>query len=124
MPEFTLHPYRGYSISSENGGDARILLDVVKTPKQIRAFQSSIGLQDVQRRNMERVLIVVGSGMSPLYSGMSTPSWARAQRTVQLFQQDPEKTLIVPTARFTYRLLFNQILPLSTDARRISEFLV
>lgn len=62
--------------------------------------------------------------MSPLYSGMSTPSWVRARKAVELFQEDPEKTRVVSTARFTYRLLLNKLLPSSTDARRISEFLV
>lgn len=56
--------------------------------------------------------------------GMSTPSFVRARRAVELFQTDVANTLVIPTARFTYRLLLNKILPPSTDARRISEFLV
>lgn len=70
------------------------------------------------------MIIVVGSGMSALFQGMSTPSWFRAQKALELFQDEPSNTLIVPTARFTYRLLLNKILPPSTDARRISEFLI
>lgn len=89
MSQFVLHPSHGYSLLSENGEDARGTLERLQTREDVAVFQSSLGLQGLKNKTTEGVVIIVGSGMSPLYSGMSTPSWARAQKALELYNQNP-----------------------------------
>ena len=89
MSQFILHPSHGYSLLSENGEDARGTLEKLKTREQVVDFQSSLDLQDLRFKTTERVVVIVGSGMSPLFTGMSTPSWARAQKALELYNQNP-----------------------------------
>lgn len=127
MAWFVLHPSHGFSLPTKNGEDARGTLEKLKTKEDVTAFKASLGLRGLKNNTTERVVIIVGSGMSPLYSGMSTPSWARARKALELYNQNPWKILLIPSARFTYRQMdffSGKTNPPITDARRISEHFV
>lgn len=121
---FTLRAH-GYSLPSENGADARAVLDVLKNPWDIVQFQKNLGLTDFKKKTVERIVIVVGSGMNDTQNGMSIPSTARARKALEI---NGPNTIYIPTARFTYRLLSffsgRENEPISTDAREIAKFLV
>lgn len=123
---FHLDHSHGYSLQADNGGDTKEVLSTLKTGAAIAEFQSSLALESLRNRTPQRVIIVLGSGMNSSYDGMSVPSQARAEKAADLFQEDTENTIILPTGRFTYRLL--QVIsgkqePTSTDAREIGKYL-
>lgn len=124
---FILHPSHGYSLASPNGADALAVLKQLVKPDNIAPFQKTLQLSALKERMIERVIMIVGSGMNATYDGMSDPSRARAEKALELHQENPQSTLVLPTARFTYRLL-NAISgkpdPTSTDAREIAKHLV
>lgn len=127
MNEFLFHPTHGYSLASPNGADVLPVLKQLRKPDDIGPFQDTLQLWVLKERTIERVIMIVGSGMNETYDGMSNPSRARAEKARELHWDNPEYTLVVPTARCTYRLLeffSGQPNPTSTDAREIAKHLV
>lgn len=127
MNAFSFQPTHGYSLPSPNGADALPVLKQLTKRDDIAPFQNTLQLWPLKERMIKRVVLVVGSGMNPTHDGMSDPSRSRAEKALELHWENSEWTLIVPTARFTYRLLdffSKQPNPASTDAREIGKYLV
>ncbi len=89
--------------------------------KDVSNFQNSLQITGSIRRKFQEIILIVWSGMTHDFQGMSGPSATRAKLALDL-AQNKKDTLIVPMARYTYRLM-NQY-PSSTDARNIGKYLV
>ncbi len=127
MSQFILHPSHGHSLPTKNGSSAKAVLMHTKTPEGIEEFRREMGIADILQNVPEKIIIVIGSGMSDACDAMSSDSRARADHAFRVFQESPNNTIIFPTARFTYRFLHHEnpeLNPLSTDAREIAKYMV
>lgn len=121
------HSSHGYSLPTKNGASAKAVLMHTKTPDGIERFRWEIWIADILQEVPQKIIIVIGSGMSDACDAMSSDSRARADHAYDLFRESSHNPLIFPTARFTYRFLRHanpELNPLSTDAREIAKYMV